>query len=94
MAREQAFDELYDRICVGLGFCGGLVDGKIHYVTDYIPETGPITAEQFVKWVFDAEGYSVDDPHRTKFHSALKQAFTECMGCDCVDARALKFFEE
>lgn len=43
-------------ICVGMGFCGGWVDGHASHVDNFIPASGPVTAAQFAKWVIEAEG--------------------------------------
>jgi hypothetical protein len=42
-------------VCVGHGYCGGVHGNKFMHVTDFIPQSGNVTADQFVEWVFQAE---------------------------------------
>ena len=46
MEQKFNFDALMQEVCVDLGWCGGIVDGHPSHVTDYIPESGPVTADQ------------------------------------------------
>ena len=75
-------------VCVGMGFCGGVVDGESRHVVDYIPISGVVTADQFASWVLEAEGMSLErgDP----FWSELRAVFVKHMGSAAVDSDALK----
>jgi len=77
-----------------MGFCGGLTDGKPTHVDDFIPETGEVTADQFILWLFKAEGsgYPSDyNPRNSPFYEELRRMFVENMGSDTVDASRLKW---
>ena len=54
--RMNAYEELLEEICVGKGFCGSSLDGQPTQVDFHIPKSGIVTAEQFVDWIFEAEG--------------------------------------
>lgn len=83
---KAGYDALMHEVCVGLGFCGSVVRGKPLHVDFLIPSEGPVTADQFVDWVLEAEGMdSRDQTHR----AALKDAFIRHMGAAVVDAGVL-----
>ncbi|MDB5471398.1 MAG: hypothetical protein JWR84_2958 [Caulobacter sp.] len=73
--------------CVGMGYCGWTdADGQMRHVTDFIPDEGPVSADQFVEWVLLAEGRRSDlTPLRHK--RQLRQTFVDIMGGAVVDAR-------
>lgn len=84
-----AYVRLLNKICVGSGYCGSEVDGRLRHVDDFIPAEGPVSADQFATWVFLAEGLDpllADISHRR----AIRRAFIELMGTDVVDASLLK----
>lgn len=93
MAEKTGYDALMERVCVGLGFCGCVKHGKPLHVDDFIPPSGPVTADQFVEWVFLADNMNPNaDPKRwdpTK--QGIKAAFIEHMGGEVVDAKALRW---
>ena len=49
MARPNKFDGMLHEYCVILGFCGSVRDCKPLHVTDFIPETGQVSADEFVQ---------------------------------------------
>ncbi|MER9914996.1 hypothetical protein NKJ71_30735 [Mesorhizobium sp. M0050] len=56
MPNRPDFDGLMRAVCTGYGYCGSLQDDGFVHVTDFFPERGRVTAEQFVDWLFMAEG--------------------------------------
>ncbi len=52
MARPNKFDGMMYEFCTGLGWCGGAKDGKPLHVTKFIPETGPVSADEFCKMAY------------------------------------------
>ena len=93
MTGSPNYNALQHDVCVGRGWCGGVVDGKPSHVDYLIPDSGPVTADQFVEWLFIAEGL---DPHaqpdKWETHKVgLREAFIQHMGADVVDASALKW---
>ncbi len=92
MGQASAFDALLTDICVRMGWCGSNVDGERRHLDVLIPEAGPITADQFVRWVFEAEGVPADaEPNRwQEQQGALRAAFVRHMGGETVDAALLK----
>ena len=90
MEQKSAYDGLLHEVCVRLGFCGSVVDGKPSHVDDFIPEHGPVSADEFVEWVFRAEGMDPNEDAATRHAASLRQAFVRHMGSDSVDASRLK----
>ena len=91
MKNKPDFDGLMRAICVGYGFCGSLQDDGFVHVTYFFPERGKVTAEQFVDWLFMAEGEQVplSSPADMLMREKLRNCFIGYMGSDCVDARML-----
>jgi hypothetical protein len=92
MGRPNAFDGMLDEFCVRLGLCGCVKDGKRLHVTDFIPETGPVSADQFARWLIMADGLDPDEPTpeiRRSIHR-LKAVFAKHMGAGVVDASNLR----
>jgi len=86
MSKPNKFSGMMNEFCVGQGYCGSVVRGKHMHVSDFIPDSGQITAAQFVDWLILAEGmneYSVD-------HKKLRQIFIKHMGAKSVDAHKLR----
>ena len=93
MGRPNAFDGMMHEFCVKMGFCGGIKDGKPLHVTDFIPETGPVSADEFVSWLVTADGFDPDDPSAAEIRRwmpELKAVFVKHMGADVVDASNLR----
>lgn len=81
------YARLLNRICVGLGYCGSVIDGAPCHVDDFIPGGGFVSADQFAEWVIRAEGLDpLTDPHKR----AIRNAFIEHMGTNVVDASKLR----
>ncbi|WP_395396694.1 hypothetical protein WBP07_28925 [Novosphingobium sp. BL-8A] len=93
MRQEAAYNALMREVCVDRGWCGGIVDGRPSHVDDFIPESGPVSADQFVDWLFRADGLDpADDPSKwLKHRRGLMDAFLRHMGSDVVDASLLKW---
>jgi hypothetical protein len=87
----SAYDKLLHQICVGLGWCGSVVDGKRRYVHHYFPQSGPVTADEFVAWVFAADNYDPDqNPDQAeRWRQGIRAAFVHHMGGDVVDVTVL-----
>ena len=90
MSDKSAYDALLHEVCVGLGFCGSVVDGQPLHVDQFIPEHGAVGADQFVEWVFRAEGMDPDEEDALKHAGSLREAFVRHMGSEAVDAQLLK----
>ena len=80
------YNALLDYICVELGFCGSVKDGKSLHVSEFVPAVGMVTADQFSEWVLRAEGIEPVSEHQ----QALQAAFVRFMGAAAVDARFLR----
>jgi hypothetical protein len=80
-------------VCPGYGFCGCTKQRQKRalHVDDFIPPYGPVTADQFVEWVFLADDMNPNsEPERWKeTKQALRAAFVEHMGGEVVDATQL-----
>lgn len=93
MADGSAFDGLMREVCVQRGWCGGIVDGQTKHVTDFLPEDGAVSADQFAAWLFKADGVDPDED-RTKWQphfDGLRDAFVRHMGANEVDVDRLKW---
>ncbi|KCZ94460.1 hypothetical protein [Hyphomonas johnsonii] len=86
MKDNSNFSALMHAVCVGLGYCGSVKDGRTLHVTDLLPAAGMLSAEDFASCVFLAEGMAPD----TKNHrEEIMQAFVQHMGADRVDVMHL-----
>ncbi|MEA1650879.1 hypothetical protein UAJ10_17885 [Nitrospirillum sp. BR 11164] len=90
---KPGYNALMHEVCVNHGWCGSVVNDQPRHVNMFIPESGPVTADQFVDWLFLAEGIDPSEnmprwqPHKT----ALREIFIRHMGADVVDACKLKW---
>jgi hypothetical protein len=93
MSGSKNYENLMHEVCVEKGWCGGVVDGKPTHVDDFIPESGRVTAEQFVDWLFRADGMDpfVELEKWQKHKDGLTDAFIRHMGADVVDASMLNW---
>jgi len=93
MDEKLGYNALMHEVCVGLGWCGSVVDGRPSHVDDFIPRSGSVHADQFVEWLFRAEGIDpAAEPALWRKHKdGLRQAFVRHMGNDVVDASLLKW---
>lgn len=87
MAKPNKFNGMLREYCVDFGFCGSIKNEKAIHVTDLIPKTGIISAEDFVEWLCDAEIMGEHD--RVKYRDKLKTIFIKHMGGSEVDAKQL-----
>lgn len=92
MSSDTAFDALMHEICVERGWCGGIVDGQPLHVTDLLPESGTVTAQQFAEWVFAADDVDPkEDPAKWQKHlDGLRDAFVRHLGGDLVGVERLR----
>ena len=93
MTANTAYDALMDEICVGLGVCGCIKDGRPSHVRQFIPSRGPVTADQFAEWVFLADDMNpyAEPKSWENLKEKIKRAFIRHMGAEVVDARVLKW---
>jgi hypothetical protein len=87
---KAGYDALLHEVCVGYGYCGCMKGGRDLHVSDFIPSEGPVTADQFVEWVFLADNRNPNlgpDTHKR----AIRAAFVKHMGNDVVDATRLRW---
>jgi hypothetical protein len=93
MPRPNAFDGMMHEFCVTLGFCGSVKDGKRLHVSDFIPETGPVSADEFARFLLLADGFDLDrlsDSDLRRWMIRLKAVFVQHMKTDAVDAGKLR----
>lgn len=91
---DTPFDKLMHFVCVEWGYCGSVkANGTPLHVTMFIPDEGPVTADQFVEWVFLAENMNPNvAPERWQRHKqAIRAAFVEHMGGEVADATDLRW---
>lgn len=87
---RDPFDSLMPFTCVGMGYCGSFRDGEHRHVTHRIPESGTITADQFVEWVIWAD-FGSPELTPVQHKQQLRDMFVRLMGADVVDARRLRW---
>ncbi|NEX94907.1 hypothetical protein [Caulobacter sp. 17J65-9] len=92
MMIKTGYDALWDVVCVTWGFCGCVKNDKPLHVDDLIPPSGPVSADQFVEWVFLADNLNPNsEPEKWQRHrAAIRAAFIEHMGGEVVDADRLR----
>jgi hypothetical protein len=88
---DDAFGALLHEVCVERGWCGSVVDKEPLHVTDLLPDTGQVTADEFVTCVFRADGVHPDEDWAKwqKHWNGLRDAFVRHLGSDTVDAGRL-----
>jgi hypothetical protein len=89
MGRPNAFDGMMHEFCVGLGWCGCVKDGRPLHVSDFIPETGPVSADEFARWLITADGLDPDQLSDAELRQ-LRAVFVKHMGVDVIDASNLR----
>lgn len=89
--KQSNFEALMHEACAVWGFCGCIKNDKPLHVTDFIPSEGPVSADQFVEWLFLADDLNPNSaPAQWQHHrEALRAAFITHMGAQTVDARLL-----
>ncbi len=72
-----------------------MVDDRPMHVTDFLPDRGMVTVDQFVGWLFEADGVdpSEDLPKWQKHIDGLRDAFIRHMGSSSVDVERLAWFD-
>lgn len=90
---KTGYDALMHEVCAVWGFCGCIKESRPLHVDFLIPPEGPVTADQFVEWVFLADNLNPNsEPERWKRQkAAIRAAFVEHMGAEVVDARRLQW---
>tara|TARA_B100000678_G_scaffold283477_1_gene283670 strand:- start:313 stop:825 length:513 start_codon:yes stop_codon:yes gene_type:complete len=83
------FERLTWEICVGAGWCGGIVDGKPTHVYDLLPRTGTIDARTFAELAMRADGWPDDDPLEEEHLRFLESKFIDHLGNRPVSAEEL-----
>jgi len=78
-------------VCVKLGYCGSVKDGKRLHVTMFIPDQGTVTGDQFVEWVFLGDGQDPNVDLARRHKPLIRAAFVACMGGESVDAHLLRW---
>jgi hypothetical protein len=92
VVRNRALDALIQEIA-NMGFCGSVMgDGSPSHVSDFIPQTGTVTADQFAEWVMLAEG--LEPFAGSEYQASFKKLFIQHMGSEAVDASDLVWFSE
>jgi len=87
---ETGYDALMQEVCVEWGYCGCIKDDQALHVDLFIPPDGPVSADQFVEWVFLADNLNPNlrpESHR----KALCEAFVKHMGGNIVEAKLLRW---
>jgi len=90
------YGALVDEICLTWGFYGCIKDDQAVHVNLFIPPAGPVSADQFVEWVFLADNLNPNsEPARWRREKeGLRAAFVRHMGAETVDARLLCWDED
>jgi hypothetical protein len=90
---RTGYDALMHEACVVWGFCGCIKREQPLHVDLLIPPDGPVTAGQFVDWLFLADNLNpYQAPERwQRQKEALRAAFVRHMGAETVDARLLRW---
>ena len=90
---QAGYDALMHEACVEWGFCGCIKRDQPLHVDFLIPPAGPVTADQFVEWLFLADNLNPNhELERWQRHKeALRAAFVRHMGAEVVDARLLRW---
>lgn len=92
MSGKSDFERLVYFLCVQYGFCGGIHDDKFVHVSDLVPPRGTVTADDFIDWMFFAEGMLwLGDAKAMFMREKMRSAFIACMGSYEVDARRLRY---
>lgn len=92
MAHPNEFDGMMHELCVDMGWCGTVKDGKPLHITNFIPETGRVSADEFARWLIMADGLDPDERSAEikRWITELKAVFVRHMGADVVDASKLR----
>ncbi len=88
---KTGYDALMNEVCVGMGFCGSIVDDEPRHVDMFIPPDGLVSADQFTDFLLKAEGMDPDDAESLPYKSGIRAAFVRHMNAEAVDARNLRW---
>lgn len=90
---QTGYGALMHEACVVWGFCGCIKHDTPLHVDLFIPYGGPVSADQFVDWLFLADNVNPYlEPAKWQRHKvALRAAFVRHMGANTVDARLLRW---
>lgn len=92
MFGKLGFETLMRAVCAGHGYCGSLQDGQFVHVTDFIPKRGTVSAEDFVDWLFLADGEAyIGRVNAMRRRETLRSMFIAHMGSTTVQASRLRW---
>lgn len=86
---RAAYAKLLEEVCVRLGFCGSVVDGRLLHIDQFVPGSGTLTSQEFADALFKAEGWDLDGLEAQTFRFKVREAFVWHMGTSAVDASQL-----
>lgn len=89
IVHPSAFDRLLKDICVNGGWCGDVVNGQLIHITDLLPMSGTVTAEEFARLVIYSEGDPGSAANIERWSAYLQSKFIEHMGSISAPADAL-----
>lgn len=89
MSKPTKFDGMMYEYCVGLGYCGGTVDGEPRNVRHRIPKEGVVSAVDFAKWLLWAEGFNPEEREYRRRLPELERIFIKHMGDNFASASLL-----
>ena len=87
---SRAYSQLMSEVCVKLGFCGSVVEGRPRYLEDFLPKSGLVTANEFADAVFKAEGWDPNGAGAHEHRRSICDAFVRFMGHSEVEAASLR----
>ena len=93
MTTKEGYDALMHYVCVEWGFCGCVKHEKPMHVDFIIPPSGPVTADEFVRWVFLADNLNPNlaSEGASRQKEGIRAAFLKYMGAEVVDAKRLRW---
>lgn len=94
MAKRRGIEALMQVVaaqwCLGSRFGS---DGEYIEMTRSFPKTGSASADDFVRWAFEASGIPLEDPtpRWQRARAEIRAAFIAHLGAETVDAAALRW---
>jgi hypothetical protein len=93
---DIVYPEPYDRLiwdlCVGQGWCGGVVAGKASHIDLLMPASGIVTAEEFAELAIRAETEAEHVPDALlRWQERLARLFVEHIGASSAPAATLRY---
>ena len=87
----RGLDALLQWVCVTMGHCGGIVEDEPRHVTDYFPEGGHVSANEFAHWAFLVEGdkMTMDEVLCHDHGASIRDAFIHFMGAETVSVERM-----